>query len=120
LVTENPTVRNWEIKRESWIVVKRVLLAILIGVLITPLLFALAGILSAACHCITPITVLFPYAAITLKKLSADSIALVLIAIQFPIYAVVLGRWRWKKVVVLSLLAVHAAATLVSLAVASH
>jgi Na+/H+-translocating membrane pyrophosphatase len=99
---------------------KRVSLAILIGVLITPLLFALAGILSAACHCITPTTLIFPYAAITLEKLSADSIGLLLIAIQFPLYAVVLGRWPKKKVIVFSLLAFHVAATLVSLMVAKH
>lgn len=95
----------------------------MVGVFLTAILFALAGVLGGACHCVIPTTVFFPYAAIVLGRFSAESIGLLLIAIQFPLYAVVLAivnGWERKKVVFLLLLAFHVAATLVSLKLHEH
>lgn len=97
---------------------KRTLIGILIGALITLLLFALAALLGGACHCITPTTFFFPYGAIIVGQFSADSIGLLAMAIQFPLYAVVAAKVKGRErriVVLLLLLAFHVAAVLVSL-----
>ena len=102
---------------------KRVLIAILVGVLLTLLLFALGGVLGGACHCITPTTLFFPYGAIILGRFSAESLGLLTIAIQFPLYAVVLAKvngWERKMVVLLLLLVFHVATALVSLKLYDH
>ncbi len=96
---------------------KRVLIAILVAVLLTLVLFALAGLLGGACHCVTPTTLFFPYGAIILG-LSAESISFLAMAIQFPLYAVVLvkANGRERRIVALVLLiAFHVAAAMVSL-----
>jgi len=93
-------------------------MAILVGVLLTLVLFALAGLLGGACHCVTPTTLFFPYGAIILGRFSAESVSLLAMAIQFPLYAVVLAKAnrRQRRIVVLVLLlAFHVAAALVSL-----
>lgn len=95
---------------------KRVLIAILVGVVLTLLLFALAGLLGGACHCMTPTTAFFPYGAIILGRFSTESLGLLMIVIQFPLYAVVLAKvngWERKMVVALLLLTLHVAVALV-------
>lgn len=97
---------------------KRVPIAILVGVLLTLILFVLAGLLGGACHCITPTTLFFPYGAIILGRFSAELISLLAMGIQFPLYAVVLAKvngWKRRMVVLLLLLAFHVATALVSL-----
>jgi hypothetical protein len=97
---------------------KRTLIAVLAGVLLTLLFFALAGLLGGACHCITPTTLFFPYGAFILGRFSAESISLLAMAIQFPLYALVLAKVKGRErriVILLLLLAFHVAAALVSL-----
>src|SRR5947207_3125239 len=97
---------------------KRVLIAILVAVLLTLLLFVLAGLLGGACHCVIPTTLLFPFGAIILGRFSAESMSFLAMAIQFPLYAVVLvkANGRERRIVALVLLtAFHVAAAVVSL-----
>lgn len=61
---------------------KRTLIAVLIGALLTPLMFAVAGLLGAACHCVTPTTFFFPYGVIVLERFSAESLSLLTMAIS--------------------------------------
>lgn len=97
---------------------KRVLIAILVGIVLTVVFFALAGLLGGACHCVTPTTIFFPYAAIVLGGASWESVSFLLMAIQFPLYAVILAKVKGsghRTLVFLVLLALHTATTLVGL-----
>ena len=52
------------------------------------------------CHCMTAMYTLFPYGAFTTMTLSSDILGFLLIAIQFPLYAVIIvlvkgARWRF-------------------------
>jgi hypothetical protein len=97
---------------------KRVLIAILAGVILSVFFFALAVVSDGACHCVKPTIILFPYSAIALEGLAWDSISLPLMAIQFPLYAVILAKVkgsRHRTLAFVVLLALHTAATLVGL-----
>lgn len=102
---------------------KRILIAIVIGIVLTVVFFALAGFFGGACHCVTPTTIFFPYAAIVFGTTSWDSIGLVLIALQFPLYSIILIGVRgniWRALSFLILLLSHAEALVVGLKVYHH
>jgi len=102
---------------------KRTLIAIAIGIVLTVAFFALAGFFGGACHCVTPTAILFPYAAIVFGTTSWDSIGLVLIALQFPLYAIVLISVRgikWRTLSFVILLLSHTLTLLVGLKVYHH
>jgi hypothetical protein len=102
---------------------KRVLIAILAGVLLTVFFFVLAVLVGGACHCVTPTTIFFPYAAIVLAGFSWESISLILIALQFPLYSIIIAETKGtgrKALMSLILLAFHAVATMVGLRVYHH
>ena len=98
---------------------KRVLIPILIGMVVTVLFVLLGGFAGRVCHCLTPITVFFPYGTIVMRHTSRESIGILLIALQFPLYSIVLanvgGDRRVLALVILS--ATHLAGTLVGLIV---
>ena len=99
---------------------KRVFFPILIGIAVTVLFVLLGRFAGGACRCLTPTTILFPYGTIVLQHTSRESIGLVLIALQFPLYSIVLanvGGGRRRILALLILSATHVAATLVGLAV---
>jgi hypothetical protein len=101
----------------------RVLVPISVGIVLTVLLFALAGFAGGACHCVTPIAVLFPYTAIARGAFSWESISIVLVTLQYPLYLITIARARdmgWKILTFLILLAFHVAAVTVALRVYQH
>jgi hypothetical protein len=102
---------------------KRTLIAIAIGIILTVVFFALAGFFGGACHCVTPTAIFFPYAAIVFGITSWDSVGLVLIALEFPLYAIVLIVVRgikWWAISFAILLLGHTVALLVGLKVYHH
>jgi len=99
---------------------KRVFIPILIGILLTVLFVLLGGFASGACHCLTPTTIFFPYGTIVLQHTSRESVGLLLIALQFPLYSIILAnlsRGTRRILALLILFATHAAATLIGLTV---
>ena len=102
---------------------KKLLIATLVGLVLTVVLFAVAGFFGGACHCVTPTTIFFPYAAIVFGTTSWDSIGLVLIALQFPAYVttlVSLGGIKRQAVYFVILFLSHTAAVFVGLKVYHH
>jgi hypothetical protein len=102
---------------------KRVLIAILAGVLLTVFFFVLSVLFGGACHCVTPTTIFFPYAAIVLGGFSWESMSPILIAVQFPLYSIIVAEAKGngrKTLVSLVLLVFHAVATMVGLKVYHH
>ena len=98
----------------------RLLIASLIGGVLTAVFFILAGLFGGACHCVTPTTVFFPYAAIIVRVLSWDSIGTLLTVVQFPFYAIILAnvkRSRSRSLAFLMIFASHAVSTLVGLGI---
>lgn len=99
---------------------KRVFIPILIGIVLTVLFVLLGGFAGGACHCLTPTTIFFPYGTIGLQHTSREYVGLLLIALQFPLYSIILAnvsRGRRWILTLLILSAAHAAATLVGLTV---
>jgi len=102
---------------------KRILIGTAIGTVLTVVFFTLAGFFGGACHCVTPTTAFFPYAAIVWGATTWDSMGTVLIALQFPFYAIVLIPVRGIPRRILSfvlLLLVHSAAIVAGLRVYHH
>jgi hypothetical protein len=101
---------------------KTLLIGILIGVVLSVFFFVLAALSDGACHCVKPTIIFFPYAGIALAC-SWESVSLPLIALQFPIYSVVMAKvrgGRWKVLALLILLVFHAAAATVGLKLYHH
>ena len=98
---------------------KRVLIPILVGIVVTVLFVLLGGFAGGVCHCLTPTTIFFPYGTIVMRHTSRESSGILLIALQFPLYSIVLanvgGGRRILALLILS--ATHVAATLVGLIV---
>jgi hypothetical protein len=101
---------------------KKILLATLIGFVLAVSLYALAALFSGGGHDLTAITAFFPY-SLSLGILTKDTrwdrtggvIAMALLALQFPLYAIILAaikRGRLKAIALLILLALHVLAVL--------
>jgi hypothetical protein len=96
---------------------KTLIISILIGVALSVLFFVLAVLSDGACHCVKPTVVFFPYAGIALAR-SWESVSLPLMAIQFPLYSVIVAMVRGsrrKTLVFIALFACHVVVTLVGL-----
>jgi len=94
------------------------LLAVLLGTLLTAVTFLFAGFASTACHCSRPITIAFPYAAILWSIMKLESTGGVLMAFQFPLYALIvaLGKTKQRRArLALFLLGVHTLAVVLGL-----
>ena len=86
------------------------LVAVLIGTLLTALVFLLATFASSACNCSRPIVVAFPYATILWSTTNRESLGGALMAFQFPVYAllVAIAKSRTARVrYALVLVAIH-------------
>lgn len=95
-------------------------LSFLAGCIITPLLFAVAAVLSGGGHSLVPAILLFPFSALfglALKGIS-DWPGIVLLVLQFPTYGIILGigylRSRFKLILV-SVAALHSLAAVFGL-----
>jgi hypothetical protein len=102
---------------------KRFLVPTLIGIVVAVFSFFLTVFSVGACHCVTPTTFFFPYAAIMLGVNNGDSIGLFFLAAQFPVYSIIVGsvRGSGRRVLVgLVLLAIHTVAVVIGLRVHRH
>ena len=96
---------------------KKMLIAILIGIAFGVFFFVVAVLADGACHCVKPTIVLYPYAGIALLY-SWEYVSLPLMAIQFPVYAAAIAkakRVRWTALSVLIILLLHALLAFVGL-----
>jgi hypothetical protein len=77
--------------------VRPLLIAITISIVVTVVLFFVAGFMGGACHCMTPVSVLFPYGTFVTMRTSYEATGFYLGLGQFPLYAIVitLARRRW-------------------------
>jgi hypothetical protein len=69
---------------------RRSLAGIAIGFGLTVVLFVLGGIAGSACRCMTPMTIFFPYGTAVSMNADQETAGLLLITLQFPLYAWVL------------------------------
>jgi len=106
--------------RQISLLMKKVFIPILIGIGLTVVFVLLGGLAGGACHCLTPTTIFFPYGTSVLQHTSRESAGFLLIALQFPVYSIILAnvsRGRRRILTLLILFAVHGAAALVGLIV---
>jgi hypothetical protein len=96
---------------------KRIVVALIIGSVLGVLFFVIAAPAGGACHCTTPTTVLFPYAAILLGGPSWESVSAVAMFAQFPLYSVMIGllRGRARVLGVMAVIACHIIALVIGL-----
>lgn len=95
---------------------KKYLIALLIGLVVTVLFAVLAGLGGGACHCTTPLRVLFPYMSL-LGDAEEGIAGTLLFGLQCPVYAVSVAMPKsaeWRAGVLVILLAVHACAVAVA------
>ena len=91
------------------------LIALSISVVTTVVLFFAAGFAGGACHCMTPVSVLFPYGTFIGMRTSWENAGLFATIFQFPLYAIIVaivGRWRWKLLALALILVVHSVAAI--------
>ena len=85
---------SWpSILRVFWILFSqmvRIIVSLILSVLATAILFIFAGMAGGACHCMTMMYSLFPYGAVIGMRTSFEATSLLLILIQFPLYATTL------------------------------
>ena len=96
------------------------LLALLVGFLLSAVVFVLTMRSAAACQCVRPIAITFPYAAISWGTGRVMTLGNFLFAFQFPVYAVLIAIARSKAArrrVALVILIVHALAAGIGLLV---
>jgi hypothetical protein len=96
---------------------KRILLYLVAGVLITVISIILAGMLNGAFHSMTASTVFFPFATLVLQHTRWETLATVLIALQFQVYAVLLAviDREQRGPIMLVVATVHVAAVIIGL-----
>jgi len=101
---------------------KRILLTIAVGILLAVLFFIAAASASGACHCSTPIAIIFPYAAIA-WAMRWETIGGALAALQFPIYAILAarsGERKWMTRTAILILAMHVICGLIASRLVAH
>jgi hypothetical protein len=92
---------------------KKYLIAVLVGILLTAVFGVLAGFGGGACHCSTPQRILFPYGSLLADNAEWETPGIVLFGLQCPIYALSVAMPRspdWRAGVLLGLLALHGCA----------
>ena len=91
---------------------KKYEIALLIGILWTVVFGILAGFGGGACHCNTPLRVLFPYMSMTGVHAESD-LGTLLLVLQCPVYALSVAMPKsleWRLGVLLIVLVVHSCA----------
>ena len=99
----------------------RIVIALILSVVGTAVLFIATGMAGGACHCMTPQFSVFPYSSFLWSRYGSESWDLVLTVVQFPAYVLILmliNGWRLRLGVALLLIALHIAAA--SLALHDH
>jgi hypothetical protein len=100
--------------------VKRLIISISIGIFLTLVLGLAGGFFGGACHCLIPMSLLFPYGTIIVMHTSWEALGFAIAAIQFPLYSTVVAnllKTRRGALTLVLLLTVHIVATLVALGV---
>ena len=97
---------------------KRVLIAAGIGIGLTVVAVVVAGMGGGACHCSTPVRVIFPFEEL-FGRGGEGTLDLLLVVLQFPVYAVTMAFASlrpnggvWTAVSLLALLGAHFVAAL--------
>lgn len=96
----------------------RFIIAIPASLLLTVVLFFAGAFFGGACHCMTAITIFFPYGTFLTMRTSWETAGLLADVLQFPIYAtigVVPQQVRKRLIVFLVLAVIHGVAAIASL-----
>ena len=91
------------------------LIALPISALVTVVLFFAAGFLGGACHCMTPVSILFPYGTFITMRTRFENAGFLLDLMQFPVYAsvvAILNGWRQRIIGSVVLLTLHVIAAI--------
>lgn len=97
---------------------KWILIAAGIGVGVTMVAFVLAAMAGGACHCSSPVKVLFPFGA--LFGMGEGTLDFLLFLLQFPAYAVTIAvvsqrlNGVWTALTLLMILGMHFVAALLA------
>jgi hypothetical protein len=98
---------------------KRLVLSLLIALpssaVVTVLLLFASGFAGGACHCMTPVSVLFPYGTFITMRTSWETTGFYTDILQFPLYGLVVAianGWRKRLLAATVILGVHSIAAI--------
>jgi len=89
------------------------LIAFAVSAVVTVVLSIIGGFLGGACHCMTPMSVLFPYGTFITMRTSWEEAGFYAHIFQYSLYAVLIALaqgWRNRLIVTCVVLIVHALA----------
>ena len=94
-------------------VIVKIVVALVLSIVGSVVLFIGAGMAGGACHCMKPMFTLFPYGSFVMMHFSSDTFGFPLALLQFPVYVLVVllvKGARWKLCVLLLVVILHVAA----------
>ena len=98
---------------------KRLLLSLLVAIplsgIVTVILFFAAGFAGGACHCMTPVSILFPYGTFITMRTRFETLGFYSDILQFTIYAILIAvanGWRRRLIASIVVLIVHSIAAI--------
>ena len=109
MVIEDPRISLNAMKRLGL----SLLIALPISFVVTMVLFLAAAFAGGACHCMTPMSVLFPFGTFITMRTSWENAGLLATILQFPLYATMIaiaGTWRSRLLASVLILLVHSIA----------
>ena len=89
---------------------KKCLIALLIGIVAEVFFLLLTGFAGAACHCNTPLKVLFPFKSLQGVHVDGGTVGDLLFVLQYPVYALIVAMPKgaeWRVGVFVLLFAIH-------------
>ena len=91
----------------------RILLALILSIVVSAVLFVGAAMYGGMCHCMTAMFSLFPYGTYVMMHFSSDSWGLLLTFLQFPAYVLLvmlIKGWRYRLAAAILFIALHGVA----------
>ena len=89
---------------------RALLIAIPLGIVVTVVLFFFAAFMGGTCHCMTPVSVLFPYGTFLTMRTSWETLGFYVDVCQFLLYAIVLAISPRRWLAAVMVLIVHSIA----------
>ena len=90
-------------------------IALPVSAVVTVALFLASGFAGGACHCMTPVSIFFPYGTFITMRTSWEATGGYATLFQFPLYATIIALtngWRRRLIVSIVLLIMHSVAAL--------
>ena len=107
--------KRQEIKSSRWVIL---IVSLIVSAILGVVLIVLAAMFDGMSHSSKSMYTLFPYGTSVVMRTRWSSIGLVLLVIQFPLYALILNLvrpLRWKALALVLIVAIHVLAVVLGM-----